>query len=1026
MRYLKREGEALEVLAKRAVSLGGRSSGPARSLFGAYREIGRLDDGFQALTDAAERRPDDGELLLFTAEMKARHGRSGEAAKLLEKAENLVSRQQWLRSAAYIRQIDGELDASLNHWREVESVDPAALDVHESIAFLLKGLEGSDAAKEHLRRVGRKFPSNRNLMVLRLQHLDTESSEAIAVLRDLLRLDPSDTWSWRELCNWYGRLGRFDRALDAAEKAIAAGPNDAASHWFRGQALESLQRYTEARAEYLMSIELDIDQVYAIRSIMGVSRSLEEKREVLAVIRRELNEQNSFGDGLFAYAEEASGLLDREDLLSDLQQYAAANPTSFPALSAVTQQLANIGRFDEALTSARAVTAKFPLVHTSWSDLADIHKMVGDHEAELEALRTAASVNPMWSRGAQLVADALMRAGRFADAREQLTAALARLPFDNYLLGYLADVYWQMGEKGLAIETATRAIVLEPEYKWAWAAIKAWAEKEGNRELPVELARSLTQKKPRDVRAWTTLAEMLDTGVYSAERVQAIEAALQLDPFNTQALAVKALALADTRSFDEALELTRTRTPDGHRPEQLRYVEAQIEMMHGRGDRCLAVLVELTSSSPGYLPAWTQLADLYRLNSATNEKYRKAARELVRLAPREAFAYSYLGEACLNMDLKEEARDAFQQAVILDPTHRYAVDSLFELLSADDDLAAAEKMAESVSLASPATGLPLKVELALRSGDHPAAIAALENLLRLPDLARDQADPPVKRVKAELGRKDNSLLTMLEKMSAEQDALPLVGRYLMEAVWPNETQKKSVARVNALSGRGALWAEAANRYIELFAEKNMNATIKFIDANAQELKRHTVTFGVATLQLCNYDDLPRMNSWMEGWRQRTDVAPWMLWNWSLLLWRHGSPGDAEAINRAALDVPYDETVNVHLSMVGLAELVQGKFAEAAVTHGGINPSALTDWDRYIYDLLNDAVWANDRLAEGDREAAQALVESMVSQILRSDAKMADGITRHLFVPAVYRLLQRIGSKWFSFKTKARFWYHRSL
>ncbi|HEX6124915.1 MAG TPA: tetratricopeptide repeat protein, partial [Pyrinomonadaceae bacterium] len=215
MRYLKREDEALELLRDRYARFGRRSGLPACSLFSALQELSRIEEAFAVLDEAIDLRPEDGDLILYAADAKARFGRTAEAEALLEAARNKTARSKRLRTAARVAQIKGDLETALANWRKVLEDDPTATDAHENIATLIKGLESSSAAKDHLRRVCRKFPSNRTLHVLRLQHLNEEPAEAIAVLRDLIRLDPGDVWSLRELSNWYAQVGKFDRALEA-------------------------------------------------------------------------------------------------------------------------------------------------------------------------------------------------------------------------------------------------------------------------------------------------------------------------------------------------------------------------------------------------------------------------------------------------------------------------------------------------------------------------------------------------------------------------------------------------------------------------------------------------------------------------------------------------------------------------------------------------------------------------------------------------------------------------------------------
>ena len=864
----KREDEALEVLSDRVERFGRQSGMPVRSLFAALRELGRVDEGLTALDRALAMRPDDGDLILFAADVKARYGRADDADRLVQSAHGRAPKSSWLRGAAQVARLRGDLESALAHWRDVLKENPVDIEAHENVAFLLKGIESAAGAKEYLRKACRKYPMNRSLQVLRLQHLTEEPGEAIAVLRDLIRRDPGDVWSVRELTRWYAQIGKLDRSLEMSDRAVEIAPHDSVSHQFRGQSLELLGRYDEAAEAYKKAVEFNIDSVSAISAWVGISRSMEAKKTVLDFVWNQLKSQVSTGDGLFAYRDHARRVIDRPTLLDNLQEYATANTRSWFAASAVIQQLSEMGRSEEALQLALKATQRFPLVHDTWLDLSLVHQLLGDSEGEIEALRTAVAMNPVWSYGIQQLAGAYQRAGRLEEARQLLIDGLARLPFDNYLLGYLAEVYWGLGLRKEAIETAKRAVTIEPDYQWAWNAIKIWAEQIGDRSLPSTLARELTEKKPKDVRAWMNLADMLDTGAYSEERMAAIEEALKIDPFEPTALAMKANSLADARRFDEAIRVTHSKMSDGHRSEQLRFVEAGLEAMRGNMHRSEEILVELTENSPSYLPGWTRLADIYRLDPNRAHEYRKTAMEITRLAPRDATSFGYLAEACLKLGLEDDAKEALQQAVILDPGYEYAVNELLDLLLKSNDLAGAEDLVTTVRSASPASGLPIEVELETKRGDVSRILASLRKLLLNKDVPAERLAKVFEKVEAVIEKGDKRLLDLLSGVAAEADANPITGKYLIENAWAAGKKPRCEEALKSISSRPATWSHAAARYMEEIAGGNSKALLKFIDANSDMLASEIESWGAVGYQLANADEGDRLTNWFRGWEKR--------------------------------------------------------------------------------------------------------------------------------------------------------------
>jgi hypothetical protein len=212
--------------------------------------------------------------------------------------------------------------------------------------------------------------------------------------------------------------------------------------------------------------------------------------------------------------------------------------------------------------------------------------------------------------------------------------------------------------------------------------------------------------------------------------------------------------------------------------------------------------------------------------------------------------------------------------------------------------------------------------------------------------------------------------------------------------------------------------------MELLASERPNEVAGFIDANAERLRSQSATFGQVAYQLSVTGDLERSERWFDGWERRGDVRPWVLWNRAIVQWRNGSQHGAEKTSQAALGLPYDDTINLHLTMLGLAALKRGDAGEAAQLQASVNASALEGWDRYLCDVLGEALWAIGTIEEGNLEGAKSIVESIVSQILSADPQAADRITRDLLYPVVWELLGRIGDRWFTLRTKAKLWYWR--
>jgi tetratricopeptide (TPR) repeat protein len=189
-------------------------------------------------------------------------------------------------------------------WLDLSRVHRARHEFDDEVAALQRcreiNPEWSEAVVDlvqALARAGRPDESQRTLeSAIRLMPLVAELrghlaalahqrgavNDAIAILRETLRISPDFGWAWEALTDWSRadgkataaldlavafaearpgeaspwvrladlrlRVGRFDDALAAADRAIAISPQDAGAHDLKASALAELRRFREAEA----------------------------------------------------------------------------------------------------------------------------------------------------------------------------------------------------------------------------------------------------------------------------------------------------------------------------------------------------------------------------------------------------------------------------------------------------------------------------------------------------------------------------------------------------------------------------------------------------------------------------------------------------------------------------------------------------------------------------------------------------------------------------------------------------------
>lgn len=601
-RRKKEEGieEALEFLQRRFERFGKQSSQPAQTLFWAYNQLSRLSEALAVLDAAQKLRPEDGELLLFSADSHAYYGKYDRAEALLHQAKGKVGEISWLRTAANLAQSRGELTTALKLWQQVLDVQPLAMDTNRAVARLLAETQSRTAALEFLQQAASRFPHHYGLHQLWCHWLhDDDPATAEAVLRRLIEIDPVDAWAHRELAWQLYRQRRLEEAFAEADIAYRLDPCDPSYFCVKGSLCTVAGQLREAKAAYQEAIRLSVDTDFAISELIALCTLPAEKREALDFIYEELVRQVTFGDGLLAFRQQAQNILEAEELLARLRSALTARPDLWHAWSAVIRQLAQMNQLEEALDLAKQGTERFPLLPRMWLELAKVYQSRKEREAEIAALEQTLQLNPNWAVAMRQLAEVYEQAGELEKARSVLEEAVLRTPLDAYNHGCLADILWRLGEKEAAFAQLEKAVQLEPSYSWGWDALRDWAKELQRSEVAVQRVRELTVSRGGEARSWLLLAQTLSEPEDLPERLAALDQAISLNPHCIDAYDLKAKLLGQAGRFDEALAACRPEVWE-ELPTSLRSRAAWVESRRGNLDVSIGMMQVVVEIEPNF------------------------------------------------------------------------------------------------------------------------------------------------------------------------------------------------------------------------------------------------------------------------------------------------------------------------------------------------------------------------------------------------------------------------------------------
>jgi tetratricopeptide (TPR) repeat protein len=947
-RHFKQTEVAFEFLESRCRRFGKRSGAPTRTLFQAREMVGQEAAGLDALRAGMALRPDDGELMLFSADAFARQGDFGAAPSLLAAAEGKAPRSDWLRTAAGIAAYRGELTEALSLWRQVDEAEPMAVDTARSIAQLLAETESRAAAIEYLRQKTARFAHNYALSQLLTEWLRDDPAEAETALRQLIEIDPADAWARRELAMTLCRQRKFAEGFAEIEIARELEPDNPSYYCILGRLSADSGRIEEAKTAYRSAIRLSVDTDYAINNLILLSPTAQERRTELEFIRQELMRQVIFGDGLLAWRDQATSTLEPEECLKLLQAALTTRPDLWQSWSAVVCQMTEMELLDEALSHARQAVERFPLMPRLWYDLALVCRSRLDRSGEIEALRQALGINPGWGLAAQQLADVYQRDGQLPQAAELLERATTHTPLDPYNHGCLADVWWKSGKKEEALERVRRAITLEPGYEWGWQALRDWSRQLEHPQLAIECAREITRQRSGEARSWLILARTLAEPDDLSERLEALDRAAALNPRAVDAYTLRAQLLAEAGRFDEALAACRPEVFGAELPPELRSAAAWIEAQRGDRPEAIRQMQGLVADEPNYYSGWSRLADWYS-EAGDGSAYLEAAQAMARIAPQFAIALGYLGDARLANDDRGGAKEVWRRAMMLDPEYQFASRSLFDLQLEDNETEAAATTLEFLRKHIGGNLTQLRaIRLLLSQRDFDGAAAEFRALCLSPQADSDHLEAAAgaerdKRWQKLVDKVLNETLTHPEA-NAETGALWARRMRLFRVGW----------RLKKLPVGSEVWRRASEIYLEALAARNFRDSLRrFVRKYAEALRHHSDSWGTVCYALVTVGDYRGAVRWADDWRQREDARPWMLWNYALALRYLKREREAYVVGKEALNLPEDHLSNSHRLMLALDDALEGEMASAKSGHEQINASSLREWDRFVYEMLGD-------------------------------------------------------------------------
>jgi len=487
----------------------------------------------------------------------------------------------------------------------------------------------------------------------------------------------------------------------------------------------------------------------------------------------------------------------------------------------------------------------------------------------------------------------------------------------------------------------------------------------------VALARELTSRRPGETRVWLMLARALGGGEDLEGQLDAVDKALQLDPRSLEAHDERATILAGAGRYEEALEACNSEVWAGNPPVPLRGRAASIRAFEGDIPRAVAEMQEILDSNPDYAWGWQQLAGWYRQTDAL-EKYVAVTTKLVRLAPDNSNYQAALGNAKMLCNDFVGAKAAFGRAFELAPGNVAAGSELFDLQLKSRDF---EEAARTLTLLRPsvneATDLALRVRLDAVRGNYAESFDGLSEMVVSTGAIDEELWNATNAVHTRWPAKVNQVLG---DALGDTETHPFVGEYWVSSCVHEGHWRACRKQVEAMDSSREITRRAMRAFLELMAERGeRRRLLGFVRANDAALRADGETWATAIWALSQLKRWRAAVRLGRGWRERKDLAPWMLIALALGYRSLGQSEEAFQVNLRAQLLSEDGAMTRHRLWLAVEEAIRGE-AGVAETWLSKVPAHLDEAeDRFVAKLTRVVLTAGDERALAEAGGDRGLV-----------------------------------------------------
>ncbi len=458
---------------------------------------------------------------------------------------------------------------------------------------------------------------------------------------------------------------RYTLAKEELQQAISIHPAIPGAYYQLGLAHWHLRELAEAKAAFRRELGFEPPDAYSLYYLGRIALSEGSTEEAVGHFEGVAR----IGNVLDARQRLASGYL----RLGRIQEAATLLEETVRRWPEQGESHYLLGRAYQRMGRAEAARFEFELaerwkgkLHEEIQDLVELRMLLQDRkqlEAAAMARRLAGSGDPevLFS-----TAVALGRHGFHGEALPLLLQVVQARPRHAEAFYNIALAHVSLGKPEEAVRSLGTAVHLRPEFYEARLLLGNLLVQGGDSEGAIPHLRAAALARPGNAKLAAFLGLQYMQGRYYGDAVETLRKAVELDAGDADLRGLLVDAHYRNHDFERAVEEAHRARADFPRSPNAHYQLAwQLENM-GRFAEARESLEKTLVLDSGFAEARRMLGEIV-LRTGDAAGSLAHFRQALALEPRSAHAYAGLGKALIQLKRYEEAADAMETAVAIDP-----------------------------------------------------------------------------------------------------------------------------------------------------------------------------------------------------------------------------------------------------------------------------------------------------------------------------------------------------------------------